>query len=138
MKLADKIITILCDDIRHEEGNKQSLMGVYGADFVVQKTDIIIPKLCLSVMVQGLKELIKRFKVTLYNPGFDPQVIDLGAPAMPDDKSGVINAHLDIVISPFRIKKCGEARFELDFGTDEAPEAIHKFAIKTIDDLKTS
>jgi hypothetical protein len=138
MKLADNIITILCDDIREEEGNKKSLMGIYSGDYIVHQTEIIIPKLCLAVMINGIKELIKRVKVTFHNPGFDPREIILEAPVISNAESSAPNATLGIIVSPFRIKECGEARFELDFGTEEAPEAIYKFAIKTIDDLKAS
>lgn len=41
---------IYCDDIRREEGNKTSYMGIYGADMVVAAASPInIPKLCIAV-----------------------------------------------------------------------------------------
>lgn len=36
-----------CDDIRHELGNKLSLIGVYGADLVLPELPAAIPKLCI-------------------------------------------------------------------------------------------
>lgn len=36
-----------CDDIRHEMGNKLSLIGVYGADLVVPELPTAIAKLCV-------------------------------------------------------------------------------------------
>ena len=135
MKIAENIITVLCDDVRKEAGNKRSLMGVYSSHYIVQKTGIVVPKLCLAVMIVGIKDLIRQLKVTFYNPGFDPQVIKLDAPTIDNGGAATPDANLDIVVSPFKIKEAGEARFELDFGTEEAPEAVHKFTIKTMADL---
>lgn len=137
MKFAKEIITILCDDIRDEEGNKRSLMGVYPRDYVVPKVDILVPKLCLAVFVNGIKDLIPQIKVTFYNPGFDPAVMHMKAPPLPDVKSGEKNFNLGIIISPFRIKECGEARFELDFGIKGSPKVIHRFTIKTPNEAST-
>ena len=38
--------TILCDDVRREEGRKVSYMGVYGTNIVVPSFPCTLPKLC--------------------------------------------------------------------------------------------
>lgn len=43
--------TIFCDDIRHEVGNKLSLIGVYNGQMYVQQFPVTIPKLCLVAML---------------------------------------------------------------------------------------
>ncbi len=134
MKFARDINTILCDDIRNEEGNKKSLMGVYLDNYVIPKTGISMPKLCLAIFFNGIKDLIPPLKITFFNPGYDPVTMGMKAPQLPDINSGVSSANLGIIISPFRIKACGEARFELNFGTESAPEIIHRFTIKTFDE----
>ena len=43
------VSTIICDDIRHEAGNKLSYMGVYGPALYVPEIPIILPKLCFWI-----------------------------------------------------------------------------------------
>lgn len=38
---------LVCDDVRHEVGNKPSYMGVYTGDILVEKFPFTVPKLCL-------------------------------------------------------------------------------------------
>ena len=47
--------SIMCDDVRREEGNKLSFMGIYGASLVVPAFPIALPKLCfvMSVLSPG-------------------------------------------------------------------------------------
>ncbi|HUX64342.1 MAG TPA: hypothetical protein VMV64_11400 [Sulfuricella sp.] len=40
-----------CDDIRHEVGNKYSLMGCYGNEMIVDKIPSVLPKLCAHIRV---------------------------------------------------------------------------------------
>lgn len=40
-----------CDDIRHEVGNKYSLMGCYGNEMIVDKIPSVLPKLCAHVRI---------------------------------------------------------------------------------------
>jgi hypothetical protein len=47
--------TVVCDDIRREEGNKLSYMGIYGGNIIVPGFPLTLPKLCfvMSVMEVG-------------------------------------------------------------------------------------
>ena len=45
------VIAQFCDDIRHEVGNKFSLMGCYGDDMVFDKLPAVAPKLCAQIRV---------------------------------------------------------------------------------------
>jgi hypothetical protein len=38
-----------CDDIRREEGNKLSYMGVYGGNLLVPSFPQVLPKLCIAI-----------------------------------------------------------------------------------------
>lgn len=43
---------VYCDDIRHETGNKLTLVGCYGSDLLVQHLPpVTLPKLCVYVRV---------------------------------------------------------------------------------------
>lgn len=50
------VIATYCDDIRHEMGNKISLMGCYQSDLVVSSAPLALPKLCVFVSVVTPKE----------------------------------------------------------------------------------
>lgn len=43
--------TVLCDDVRKEEGNKLSYMGIYGASIIVPSFPCTLPKLCFVMSV---------------------------------------------------------------------------------------
>lgn len=45
------VIAQFCDDIRHEIGNKYSLMGCYGDEMILDKFPAMLPKLCVQVRV---------------------------------------------------------------------------------------
>ncbi|MEW6326402.1 MAG: hypothetical protein AB1487_02225 [Thermodesulfobacteriota bacterium] len=125
MEFADKINTILCDDVREEVGNKTSLMGIYPESMVFEKLPAILPKLCLFVMLIKTKKRIPKFEVTLTTPRAEP--IRNALPEPPNQQIGG-NLNLAIVISPFRINSPGEAKFEIYFEEETKP-LVHKFGI---------
>jgi hypothetical protein len=43
--------TVMCDDVRREEGNKLSYMGIYGPTLLVPQFPIALPKLCFVMSV---------------------------------------------------------------------------------------
>jgi hypothetical protein len=45
------VLTIFCDDIRHEVGGKFSYIGVYSGQMFVPSFPITLPKLCLAMSV---------------------------------------------------------------------------------------
>ncbi len=45
------VLTIFCDDIRHEVGGKLSYIGVYSGQMFVPSFPITLPKLCLALSV---------------------------------------------------------------------------------------
>jgi hypothetical protein len=38
---------IFCDDVRQEIGNKQSFIGVYSGDLLVERLPVVLPRLCV-------------------------------------------------------------------------------------------
>jgi hypothetical protein len=49
MKLSPQLIAIFCDDVRREEGNKLSYMGVYTSVLGVNSFPAVIPRLCFAL-----------------------------------------------------------------------------------------
>jgi hypothetical protein len=43
------LTTIFCDDVRREEGNKLSYMGVYVANLLVPTFPVVLPRLCFAM-----------------------------------------------------------------------------------------
>ena len=127
MKLADKIHSVLCDDIRSELGNKYSLMGIYPKNIVIQNFPAILPKICLCIMLEGLLDNISECYVTLKCPEMDPIEIN-----MKFDKKNNIGNNVTIfaVVAPFRANKPGPAKFEVRFDKNKKPSLIHKFEIQ--------
>ncbi|MBK5931102.1 DUF6941 family protein [Halochromatium salexigens] len=38
---------IFCDDVRQEIGNKQSFIGVYSGDLLIEHVPVVLPRLCV-------------------------------------------------------------------------------------------
>jgi len=45
--------TVVCDDVRKEEGNKLSYMGIYGSNILVPAFPFTLPKLCFVMSIVG-------------------------------------------------------------------------------------
>jgi hypothetical protein len=60
---------VMCDDVRREEGNKLSYMGIYDASLLVARFPIVLPKLCfvLSVYFRGEDVVPSSVVFRLYN-----------------------------------------------------------------------
>lgn len=43
------VIAQFCDDVRHETGNKYSLMGCYGDELIIDKLPAALSKLCAQI-----------------------------------------------------------------------------------------
>jgi hypothetical protein len=130
MKLAKKITTVLCDDIRKETGNKVSLMGVYSKDIILPAVPAILPKLCLFVMLEGVEREIPSLNVKIILPASDPVELTMTTPA---GQKVPQNMNMGIEISPFRINKVGEARIEIRFPNERKPIITHKFMLRKTD-----
>lgn len=53
---ANRYLTVtFCDDIRHEVGNKMSLIGCYQGELIVQSAPTALPKLCALITATAPK-----------------------------------------------------------------------------------
>ena len=127
MKLANKIQTILCDDVRTETGNKFSLMGIYGRSILFKKFPALLPKLCLCIMIEGAKIDFREFNVTFKCPETETTHIKL--PVSEESQVGQ-NIVLFAKIIPFRANTTGQAKFEVRVDKNKRPSIIHRFEIK--------
>ena len=127
MKVAEKIIVIVCDDIREEVAGKISLMGIYH-DLQVDKFPAVLSKLCASIMLEGVKIKVNSVDFTMLFPGDQPRTIALAPP----DKSKKIanNINLNVFIVPLQLLSEGLAKFEIIFNGDEKTKFTHEFQIR--------
>lgn len=96
-----------CDDIRHELGNKISLIGIYGSDLLLPEVPAVIPKLCIYAQLYG--EPDKTFddkmelKVTLDDAVIATSISTPSTSSLKPRQFQKIGAQ--IVISPFFIEE---------------------------------
>ena len=127
MKFAKKIHVIICDDVREEKNNKFSLMGVYGHKMIFERLPARLPKLCIVLMLEGVKEKFSKIIITLALPNNKPLVFE-----RPGSPEGIIGKNLNYIVhfSPFNVKKIGEAKIEMRFDNAKRPNYIHRFKIE--------
>lgn len=130
MKIAKKIKTLICDDVRQEAGGKTSLMGIYSKDIFVNNVPIILPIIHFVIMFEDIKEPFNTLFVTVVTPKSDP--LQFSYPAPPDIEPGK-DINIVIGLSPFRINDKGPARFEIRFSKQEKARIVHRFLIKAGD-----
>ena len=127
MKIANKITTIICDDVRSEVGNKFSLMGVYQRNIIFKKLPSILPKLCLCILIEKINVDLQECNITLKCPETEPTYLKLD---LSEQNHIGFDVALFAMIVPFRAKVPGIARFELRFNKTKQPSIIHKFEIQ--------
>ncbi len=109
-------MSVFCDDIRHEVGEKISLIGVYAADLVVPRMPITLPKLCVwSVIGTDIERPFSRLVVKLVQEGKPTPLIeslDLAPEAREwyeksrqdfDDSVEHLHYGLEFAVVPFQI-----------------------------------
>jgi hypothetical protein len=129
-KIAQTIYTLVCDDIRHEVGNKLSLMGLY-SDIVVKETPTILPKISLAIIFKGIKYKIKTINIALKQPSGD--VIDLPEFKMPQQAKIGSNHNIDICIAPLKIANPGMYIWEIRIDGEKKPSITHEINVRTPD-----
>lgn len=110
-----------CDDIRFEQGNKTSLMGIYGGDLQVSPgpapgAPVILPKLCIATFIEtGVDEPIKSLSITISSGDTiiqeatlpPEQLVALQEASLkggtPEDPVEVISLGANLVLSPFMV-----------------------------------
>jgi hypothetical protein len=134
MKIANKITSILCDDVRHEVGHKTSLMGIYDQDIIFDELPALLPKLCLFVRLEGVGTDFQECKVTLKTPEMDPVHLNIKIAKTHIGE----NVSLFAIFSPFRAKSAGQGQFEVRFDERKRPSHVYKFNIATTSDEENS
>jgi len=96
---------IICDDIRHEMGDKFSLIGIYGADVYVAQLPFLFPKLCVAVSYRNMRSG-DRFKIEVRDPSDQP-LIDAIVGEVPTEAGDLDRFMIFGVFPPLRIEEKG-------------------------------
>ncbi len=113
-KNSDRFLTAtFCDDIRHEMGNKLSLMGCYQGELIVPEIPIVLPKLCVYASAWTPKDRPFKSLTLRVIQGDENELARLELPTLPLDEGVRIQdatatrntVSTAIAFSPFSIEK---------------------------------
>lgn len=113
-KNTDRFLTaIFCDDIRHEMGNKISLMGCYQEELMIPATPFVLPKLCVYASAWTPKERLFKSLTLRVVQDDENELARLDVPMLPLDEVARVQdatstrktVSTAIAFSPFPIEK---------------------------------
>jgi hypothetical protein len=119
---------IICDDIRHEMGDKFSLIGVYGSHMGVARLPFVLPKLSVAVAYRNVQGG-DTFSITLK----DPSDQTVGEPIMnevPKELTRLTRFMIFGVFPPMQITQAGLYKVGIVINQDEASKRQIEFAIE--------
>ena len=87
-----QVDTIFCDDVRQENGNKLSYMGVYGGNLLLERFPAVLPKFCSVISLR--LPVATRSKSVRFHLARDGQDLGEGAANVADavSRAGVPGA----------------------------------------------
>lgn len=121
MNVSRTVISQFCDDIRHEVGNKYSLMGCYGNELLVEKLPVVLPKLCVQVRV--ITQIDKPFSKLIIRAVMNDDIIaEMNVvsgeitPQIPSDIDEPAGAEFNVMMtfSPLSITEPSQLRIEAE------------------------
>jgi hypothetical protein len=119
--------SLLCDDIRLEQGNKVSLMGLYSKGLIVEQVPCTMARLCLYQQLEELSDG-KNVLVQLKGP-------KLSVKAEIKIEKSVESLNLRVVFGPVHFEEEGDYRFETYIDNSDEPVAVKNFFVKLREDL---
>ncbi|MCK5543169.1 MAG: hypothetical protein KAI40_10805 [Desulfobacterales bacterium] len=127
MKIAKKIFTIVCDDIRFEADGRISLMGVIEKDLTVNEIPIILPTLSIMISLENLQIKISEIEVIVKAPKTGPEKLRFVPP--PAEVKDDNDAKLFVKLVPFRAKAEGVVEIQIKIPEIKKAMTIHSFRI---------
>jgi hypothetical protein len=122
---------IICDDIRHEVGDKFSLIGVYGSHVYVAQLPFLFPKLSAAISYRNMKAG-HTFAITLQ----DPSGQTVGKPILgevPEEVTGLTRFMIFGVFPPLHVTQSGRYTLFIVINEDEATKQHVGLVIQAAD-----
>lgn len=132
-RIADRIYTFVCDDVRHELGNKVSIMGIYD-DLFVRELPVILPKVNFVIQFKKIKHDIKSVKVVLKTPS--GEIVELPEIKLVPNKKMGSSQNMDMCVAPFKIDKPGKLVWEVTIDGEKKPSIIHEMNVDILAPIK--
>ena len=130
LKMPREIFSIICDDIRFEQGNKLSLIGTYTDGILVSSIPTVLPKLCLAQQFDDAKG-VKKLKFALRGPRLNIPPIEVQSEDPSKSKIRV-----SVVFTAVNFAEEGDYWFETYFGDEKEPAVKKKFFVNLRPDIK--
>jgi hypothetical protein len=125
-------VTLFCDDLRFEQGNKFTLVGCYGPEMLLHTPlPVVLPKLGILVQARFPVARLPLINVNIYmpeadEPFFTQELIkeekdDPPVPVLPEKPTDLIMQRgfvFPFLFSPFVIEKAGHLRVRLLYGDE--------------------
>jgi hypothetical protein len=121
--------TVLCDDVRPEEGNKLSYMGIYRETLLVPAFPMTLPKLCFVMSVispaseplpQSLIFRLFRNEEILSEMSLEMSTIKPPGASTPDDAEGMRRSFGTVLqLFPFQLTEACTLRARAYWGAEE-------------------
>jgi len=134
------LITLICDDIRSEIGNKISIIGIFDEAILPQNIPGRLPKLCLYQLWEADRDIFKeaeRMRIEVRGSALAGAYSVLAiAPdepvATPGEAPASVKkrARLMLTFSPVEIVSEGELEFATYVKDAEEPEHVHKLSVR--------
>lgn len=123
------LITLVCDDIRTEVGNKVSIMGIYDEAMLVASLPAILPRLSLFQRWSEVADA-KSVRVEFKGSALDERHNIEGE--LEGGSEGARKTKLQMLLSlaPLRIAREGELEIATFFDGGSRPAYVHSISIR--------
>ncbi len=124
------LVTIICDDIRFETGNKVSLMGLYDEDIVLAQVPARLPKLCMYQRWDDTAG-IGNIKIELAGSAVARAVAAKLEPDPATHNHSKPKVQIMVTFAPLDLVSEGELSFGTYFSESDRPEYTHTIRIRS-------
>jgi hypothetical protein len=123
---------IICEDIRHEIGDKFSLIGIYGSDIHVAQLPFLFPKLCVAISYKNMQGG-DTFSIGLKDPSDQP-LAEMVLGTVPKEVEGPSRFMVFNVFPPLQIQESGTHKLVIVINEDHENQKEVPLVIKSGED----
>jgi uncharacterized protein DUF6941 len=114
--------TLVCDDIREEQSNKLSIIGMYNETIFVSKLPYTFPKLCFLFSYKDIRAGDK-FEIILKNPSGKTLSKKING-TVPVEIKGYVRFRLLAIFSPLKIETQGDYKIVIIINEKKSVESL--------------
>lgn len=122
-----QIYSLICDDIRFEQKNKLSYIGVYSDGILVPKLPFTFPRFCVAQEYESDRGEQFNIRARLRGPKLNlPTIEGIRSPRSSDSN----RVKLPLIISPLVVEEEGDYFFEVYIEGSKEPNFVTKFYVR--------